>query len=213
MKTFKLIVFFLCTYPLMGQTLRLDLGTVYIQKKVLNETCTLNNGSKFAMGGIYTLSDDNFNGRNQYEKLINIADEAPITICVSRSFQSLLGIKKYFIRWQDNKWVAGIITNVTTNSFLILAELSSNTVLPKCGNSLTKSYIIGGNDCYCQASMTLTGTAPATTPRYSQTTLISAQTVLNATSVYYQAGNSISLENGFQVSSGGVFEAKIDTCD
>lgn len=203
----------MCTYPLVGQSLRLDLGTVYIQKKELNEACGLNSGQKYAMFGIYTLSATNFNGRNQYEKTINIADAVPITICVSRSFQSTLAIKKYFIRWNGSKWVAGIITNATTNNFSILAELSANTVLPKCGDSLTKDYIIGGNDCYCQTSMTLSGTAPETTPRYSKTTLISTQTVLGVNNVYYQSGNSISLENGFQVASGGVFEAKIAACN
>lgn len=197
MNFLKLFIICLCAYPLMGQSLRLDLGAVFIQKKVLNEVCTLNAGNRYGMNGIYTLSATNFNGRNQYEKNINIPDALPITICVSRSTQSLLAINKYFIRWDCSKWVAGIITNATTNSFLALAELSANTILPKCGNSLTKSYVIAGEDCYCQTSMTLSGTAPETTPRYSQTTLISTQTVSNINNVFYQFGNSISLENGF----------------
>ncbi|MCU0324815.1 MAG: hypothetical protein MUF45_06120 [Spirosomaceae bacterium] len=213
MKTFvTLFVFLGLAFQIKCQTLTISESTVFFQKKESNVNCNSSNPNpKFYINGIYVLAGTKFNGRNQY--LLQIPNTLTTSICVINFFPYTLPIGTNYlrIRWSGTNWQIGFFNS--NNAFQSVAIFSGDTPTPECEKYSTNNNAkIGGADCYCQTSMILTGTAPST-PRYSQTTINSTQIVGNSTNILYQAGNSVSLNAGFQVNSGGVFEAKIATCN
>lgn len=195
-----------------AQSLTISESTVFIKKKVFNQMCSPQNPNPpFFINGTYHLASSKFNGRNQY--LMVIPTELTTSICVSNIFTYTLpnGTNYLRIRWSGTNWVVGFITSI--NTFQLVAIFDGDTPLPVCNQySQNNNAKIEGEDCYCQSTMNLSGTATST-QKYAQTTISSIQTVGNTTHLLYQAGNSITLNTGFQALAGGIFEAKIGGCN
>ncbi len=174
--------------------------------------CRANNPNpRIYINGTYNLSSVQFNGRNQY--ILTLPFSNSTFVCLHGfNYLNIASNSHLRIRWSGSQWVLGFI--LVGNTFQNIAVFNGDTPLPKCGSISTAfSATINGEDCFCKPSLNLSGAISSNISRASQTEIISNQTIGSIYKQYYQAGNGILLENGFQVATGGVFEAKIEACN
>lgn len=190
------------------QSLNFTDFNVYLREREPNLSCGI---TKYRPTGVFNRSSSDFNGKPQYERTITGISSGSF-VCVTGVTNTIanLAINKYYIRWVDNAWRLIILETLSPETYVTVQILTGNGPFPTCGSF--GGAITGGTDCYCQTSMTLTGIANSTS-RYAQTIINSTQIVNNTSNLLYQAGNSISLNPGFEVATGGVFESKIATCN
>ena len=210
---FFLFLTIIFCYNLSAQTIIVnDYATYYIQRISAGQPCSnANTNPKFYLTGTYTRSTTDYNGKPQYEKPIGLSSGGSVCINSGRSGSTTLASDKFYIRWINDNWFIAYITAASPETMKTNAIFRGTGPTPSC-YTYDGRVLVAGSDCYCHDSLNLAGNAMSG-DKYALSSINSSQIIGNTIRLSYRATNGINLDAGFQIASGGVFEAKIEGCD